>query len=217
MAATERYSVLRPSDLVSLTIRSTRLQERTSTGRGHGMGRHRRRPPDRRPAPQHIAESVVGSPSMQGRPAGPSSLHFIVPPGRVMPLFVEGILAAANELELAGTPREQGKASTLELPWRLLLAVEDKARCRHRHRPATSGDGVTAMWHTRILAPAPRSHAYSAVFPFASLPLETPFADSTPLGDCIKKIATQGRDHPGTPAQLTNSSSPRAARRFPAQ
>jgi hypothetical protein len=31
MAATERYSVLRPNDLVSLTIRSTGLQERTST------------------------------------------------------------------------------------------------------------------------------------------------------------------------------------------
>lgn len=64
---------------------------------------------------------------MQGRPAGSTSLHFIVPPGRVIPLSVEGVLAAANELELAGTPREQGKASTLELPWRLLLAVEHKA------------------------------------------------------------------------------------------
>lgn len=202
MAATERYSVLRPSDLVSLTIRSTGLQERTSTAGvtewvATGEGRLI---VDLQP--QHIAESVVGSPSMQGRSAGPSSLHFIVPPGRVIPLSVEGVLAAANELELAGTPREQGKASTLELPWRLLLAVEDKARCRHRHRPATSGDGVTTMWHTRILAPAPRSHAYSAVFPFASLPLETPFADSTPLGDDIKKIATQGRDHPGTPVAV---------------
>lgn len=58
------------------------------------------------------------------------------------------------------------------------------------------------MWHTRILAPAPRSHAYSAVFPFASLQLETPFADSTPLGDDIKKIATQGRDHPNTPVAV---------------
>jgi hypothetical protein len=62
MAATEHYSVLRPSDLVSLTIRSTGLQDRTGT-------------------------------------------------------------AAVNELELAGTSREQGKASTLELPWRLLLAI----------------------------------------------------------------------------------------------
>ncbi|MGW7647115.1 hypothetical protein [Streptomyces bobili] len=202
MAATERYAVLRPSDLVSLTIRSTGLQERTSTtgvtewvATGEG-----RLIVDLQP--QHIAESVVGSPSMQGRPAGPSSLHFIVPPGRVIPLSVEGVLAAANELELAGTPHEQGKASTLELPWRLLLAVEDKARCRHRHRPATSGDGVTAMWHTRILAPSPRSQAYSAVFPFASLPLETPFADSTPLGDDIKEIAAQGRAHPGMPVAV---------------
>ncbi|MFJ5774578.1 hypothetical protein [Streptomyces sp. NPDC093094] len=202
MAATERYSVLRPSDLVSLTIRSTGLQERTgttgvtewvATGEGRLIVDLQ---------PQHVAESVVGSPSAQGRPAGPSSLHFLVPSGHVIPLSVEGVLAAANELKLVGTPREQGKASTLELPWRLLLAVEHEARCRHRHRPATSSDGVTPMWHTRILAPAPRSHAYSAVFPFASLPLETPFADSTPLGDSVKKIAAQGQNHPGTPVAV---------------
>lgn len=200
MAATDRYSVLRPSDLVSLTIRSTGLQERTSTAGirewvATGEGRLI---VDLQP--QHVAESVVGSSSVQGRPAGATSLHFIVPPGHVIPLTVEGVLAAANKLKLAGTPREQGKASTLELPWRLLLAVEDKARCRHRHRPATSDDGVTALWHTRILAPC--SPAYSAVFPFASLPLETPFADSTPLGEGVKKIAARGCDHPGTPVSV---------------
>ncbi|WP_158756584.1 hypothetical protein [Streptomyces sp. NRRL S-475] len=202
MAATGRYSVLRPSDLVSLTIRSTGLQERTSTA---GVTEWVATVEGRLIVdlqPQHIAESVADSLSMQGRPAGPSSLHFIVPAGRVIPLSVEGVLAAADELELAGTPREQGRASTLELPWRLLLAVEHKARCRHRHRPAPSGNGVTAMWHTRILAPTPRSHAYSAVFPFASLPLERPFADSTPLGDNIAKIATRGRDHPDKPVAV---------------
>lgn len=202
MAATERYSVLRPIDLVSLTVRSTGLQERTNAAGvtewvAAGEGRLI---VDLQP--QHLAESVVGSPSAQGRPAGPSSLHFIVRPGYVIPLSVEGVLAAVNELELVGTPREQGKASTLELPWRLLLAVEHRARCRHRRRPATSGDGVTAMWHTRILAPAPRSDAYTAVFPFASLPLETPFADSTPLGAGVEKIAARGRDHPGTPVAV---------------
>ncbi|MFG2934166.1 hypothetical protein [Streptomyces achromogenes] len=123
-----------------------------------------------------------------------------MPTGRVIPLTVEGVLAAMNELKLAGTPREQGKASTLELPWRLLLAVEDKARCRHPRRPATSDAGVTALWHTRVLAPY--SPAYSAVFPFASLPLETPFSDSTPLADGVKKIAALGHDHPGTPVAV---------------
>ncbi|MFI9429174.1 hypothetical protein ACIG54_37270, partial [Streptomyces achromogenes] len=123
-----------------------------------------------------------------------------MPTGRVIPLTVEGVLAAMNELKLAGTPREQGKASTLELPWRLLLAVEDKARCRHPRRPATSDAGVTALWHTRVLAPS--SPAYSAVFPFASLPLETPFSDSTPLADGVKKIAALGHDHPGTPVAV---------------
>jgi hypothetical protein len=201
MAATDRYAVLRASDLVVLTIRSTGLRERISTAgvtewvAADGEGRLIIDLP-----PQHIAESVVGSPSMQGRPAGPSSLHVVVPSGRVIPLSVEGVLAAANELKLAGTPRVQGKASTLELPWRLLLAVEDKARCRHRHRPATGGDGITAMWHTRILAPC--SPAYSAVFPFASLPVETPFADSTPLGANIKKIAGQGSAQPSTPVAV---------------
>ncbi|MEE1739759.1 hypothetical protein PUR49_25090 [Streptomyces sp. BE147] len=200
MSATERYAVLRPSDLVSLTVRSTGLQERTgaagvrewvATGEGRLIIDLE---------PQHVAESVVGSPSVQGRPAGPTSLHFTVPPGYVIPLTVEGVLAAANKLKLVGTPREQGKASTLELPWRLLLAVEDKARCQHPQRPATSDDGVTAIWHTRILAPS--SPAYSAVFPFASLPLETPFADSTPLGEGVKKIAARGYDHPGTPVSV---------------
>ncbi|GHF60624.1 hypothetical protein GCM10018787_05990 [Streptomyces thermodiastaticus] len=150
--------------------------------------------------PQHVAESVVGAPSVQGRPAGPTSLHFTVPAGRVIPLTTEGVLAAANDLELVGTPREQGKSSTLELPWRLLLALQHRARCQHPQRPATSDDGVTALWHTRILAPS--SDAYSAVFPFACLPMETPFADSTPLGDGVKKIAARGRDNPDTPVTV---------------
>jgi hypothetical protein len=197
MSATERYTVLRPSDLVSLTVRSTGLRERTGAAGvtewvAEGEGRL-----ILDLEPQHVAESVVGVPTAQGRPAGPSSLHFVVPRGHVVPLTVEGVLAAANELRLAGTPREQGKASTLELPWRLLLAVEHQARCRHPRRPATSADGVTALWHTRILAPS--SAAYSAVFPFAALPPETPFADTTPLGEGVMRIVARGRDHPGTP------------------
>jgi hypothetical protein len=72
--------------------------------------------------PQHIAENVVGSPSMQGRPAAVQpALHRAARSRH--PLSVEGVFAAVNELELAGTSREQGKASTLELPWRLLLAI----------------------------------------------------------------------------------------------
>ncbi|BBC29420.1 hypothetical protein SGFS_007140 [Streptomyces graminofaciens] len=70
MAATERYSVLRPSDLVSLTIRSTGLQERTSTfggtewvatGEGSIVDLQPNAPPAPTKSPTDIAQGVVSS------------------------------------------------------------------------------------------------------------------------------------------------------------
>jgi hypothetical protein len=105
-----------------------------------------------------------------------------------------------DDLTLAVAPREQGKASSLELPWRLLLALQDKARCRHRSTRGGGSEGVTEMWNTRVLAPS--LSRYSEVFPFASLPLETPFALSTPLRDKVPEIAARGRANPGLPVRV---------------
>jgi hypothetical protein len=205
--ATDMYSALRPRDLVSLTVRGTGLREQTGVNgvrewiAADGGGSLIVDLP-----PQHIAETVLAASSStsHARLSGPSSLHFVVPRGRTVTLSVEGVLAAMNELDLKVAPREQGKASTLELPWRMLLAIQDQARCRHRRAVVSSSDGVTQMWHTRILAPirAPSPSGYAAVFPFASAQAEIPFANNTPLENQMNRIAQLGKANPTLPMEV---------------
>ncbi len=202
MASAETYSVLRPRDFVSFTVRSTGLQERLGANgfmewvAVDGEGRLIVELP-----PQHIAETVLaaGTSTSQGRLAGPSSLHFAVPRHRAVTLSVEGVLAAMNGLALVVEPREHGKASSIELPWRLLLALERNASCRHRSASPPGGAGVTPMWHTRIMGPS--STGYSRVYPFKSLDLETPFANGTPLRTDVTKIV-EGFKTTGTPVTV---------------
>jgi hypothetical protein len=197
-AAAGTHTVLRSRDLVSLIVRSTGLREEIGTSGvpewiadGAAGGRLIVEFP-----PQHIAETVLtNTTSSAARLAGPSSLHFIVANERIA-LSAAGVLRAMATLPLAVTPRAQGASSTLEFPWRLLLALQRDARCVHRQLPASSADGVSEMWHTRVLGPA---GSYAEVYPFASLPLERPFAADTPLRDSVATIASQGAAHPDQP------------------
>jgi hypothetical protein len=186
-----KYYVLRPSDLVWFTITADGLHERAGGGGAELVADG----PQARlivefPS-QHIAETLpaAGSSSSQARPAGPSRLHFLVD-DKPIPLSVNGILSAMNRLLLQAGPRTQGEASTLELPWRVLLGLEHLAGCAHRSAPATSADGVTELWHTRIVR-ADKTNA--AVYPIAILPVEppSPFADQTPLDPYFNAISHQ--------------------------
>ena len=202
-APTGPYTAVRPRDLVSLSVTGRGVREQVGAG---GIPEWvAEGPPGRLIVdfpPQHIAETVLpsGGSTSRARLAGPSSLHFDITnqPNQRVPLSVEGLLAAMTELPLAVRPRVQGQASTLELPWRLLLALEQEdnilPRCSHRRKPASTADGVTELWHTRILRPGAE---YAAVRPFASLPRESSFADQTPLKhNVLAAIGTEGANHP---------------------
>ncbi|WP_317621084.1 hypothetical protein [Streptomyces sp. CBMA123] len=154
-AATLSYPVLRPDDLVTLTVRSQGLHEQAGPdgtvqlvadpGGGHLLV----------DVPsQHLAETVVES----GRPpqgflAGPSTLCFAVGPDPVT-LTVAGLLDAMNRLPLvitAATTTDPG--ARLEVPWNLLLTLQPDARCTHRTLPATGTAGGTELWHSRVAGP----------------------------------------------------------------
>jgi hypothetical protein len=192
---TGAYTALRPRDLVSLSVTGSGVREQVGTD---GNREWVAEGPQGRLIvnfpPQHIAETVLpsGGSSSRARLAGSSRLHFNITNQRVQ-LSVEGMLAAMTQLPLVvGPPHGQG--STLELPWQLLLALEPPARCSHRRKPASTADGRTELWHTRILGSGTN---YAAVRPFRSFSREPSFADQTPLADrVVAAIAAEGTNHP---------------------
>ena len=115
--------------------------------------------------PQHIAEastptgSVPGFPPLASAAAGGSQLAFTVPDGVAsLPLDLPTLLGWASLVPVppahpAGTPGLPG-ASVLELPYRMLLAV-DAAQWQHPTAavfdPAT---GAAELWRTRAIAPS---------------------------------------------------------------
>ncbi|MEV7392555.1 hypothetical protein [Streptomyces sp. NPDC091215] len=154
-APTSSYDVLRPDDLVTLTVRSQGLHEETRPDgtvqlvAGPGGGHLLVDVP-----PQHLAETVVES----GQPprsflASPSTLCFAVGADPV-PLTVAGLLDAMNRLPLVVTSATTASLlARLEVPWNLLLTLQPDARCTHRTLPATGAAGGTALWHSRIAGP----------------------------------------------------------------
>ena len=115
--------------------------------------------------PQHVAEtstpagSVPGYPPLGSVAAGGSQLAFTVPDGVAsLPLDLSTLLGWASLVPVppahpAGTPGLPG-ASVLELPYRMLLAV-DAAEWQHQAAavldPAT---GAAELWRTRAIAPS---------------------------------------------------------------
>ncbi|WP_172652938.1 hypothetical protein [Rhodococcus opacus] len=194
------YSLLRTRDLASLTVYAQSLRERVTT---EGVREWVGDSTDSRLIvdlpPQHIAETVLteSSPDTSARIAGPTTLHFVVPAGKAIALTVDGVLAAMNDCRLDVAA---GTTTTLELPWTMRLGLHKNARCHHRPEPLTTSDGVTPMWHTRILGPGPSG--YSPVFPIASLTVDSQFAGGTPLRDKVPKIVQQALANPTTPVDV---------------
>ncbi|MDC2959279.1 hypothetical protein PO587_33085 [Streptomyces gilvifuscus] len=197
------YHVLRPQDLVVLTVGSVGLTERQ---RPDGVvelvasrtgGRLIVDFP-----PQHTTEAVLNSgTSAQARIAGPTRLHFAVGLDPI-PLTVDGLLDAMGRLPLVTTPQSPGQeVCRLELPWRLLLALRpgrDCPHCEHLSEPAATTDGATELWHSRITGPGP--HQLLEVTPYQALPDDSGF--STPLGAVADTIALLGRGHPDQPVAV---------------
>lgn len=151
------YPVLRPDDLVTLTLRGRGLHEQTRSdgtvqlvadpGGGYLLVEA--------PA-QHLAETVVESGlPLQGYLAGPSTLCFAVG-GDPVVLTVEGLLEAIGRLPLVTAAASAGddEVTRLELPWRLLLSLQQphtgRIQCVHRTRPAVGITGGAELWHSSI-------------------------------------------------------------------
>ena len=202
------FQLLRPADLAQLTITTVGLQQQTGPSGPQLVASGTQGELIVDLPPQHVGEAVPdgATSTSQARLAGPSRLHFIVDT-QPIPLTATGILSAMNRLPLA--PRTQGNASTLELPWRVMMAVGDsqtppvnpdqRTRCVHRSAPATSAGGVTELWHTRMMG---GGNAYAPVYPRATLPLESGFAATTPLGEFFDKINAKASQHPDQPMDV---------------
>ncbi|MFF2079658.1 hypothetical protein ACFVXG_33485 [Kitasatospora sp. NPDC058162] len=195
-APTGSYPVLRPEDLVTLTVRSQGLHQQTlpdgtvqlvaDTGSGGHLLVD--------VPPQHLAETVVesGQPP-QGFLAGPSTLCFAVGPDPVT-LTVAGLLDAMNRLPLlieASTTADL--LARLEIPWNLLLTLQSDARCTHRTLPSTGTAGGTELWHSRIAGP----DGHLTARPVRSLADGTDHG--TPLDAWFDQIVTAAAQNPGIP------------------
>jgi hypothetical protein len=125
--------------------------------------------------PQHVGEetSPPGSAAPLQLPAGgggafvpawhgvlsaPTRLAFAVSAGTLIPLTIEGVLAAVMNNPLLGSVGVPGPDDTaIELPWRLVIAprgrsAAGKVVCRHLAR-AVSADS-SGLWRTRLIDPA---------------------------------------------------------------
>ncbi|MEU5431809.1 hypothetical protein AB0G73_00340 [Streptomyces sp. NPDC020719] len=193
--ASNSYTVLRPDDLVTLTVRGQGLHEQTRTDgtvqlvADPGGGRLIVDVPA-----QHLAETVVESGlTLQGYLAGPSTLCFAVGQDPIT-LTVDGLLDAMNQLCLVTSAVSAGDEVTrLELPWRLVLALQQGAQCihcAHRTLPATSTGGGTELWHSRISGPDGRL----AARPVQALPDGTSLG--TPLDAWLDQIVAAAGKNP---------------------
>ncbi|MER7582392.1 hypothetical protein [Kitasatospora sp. NPDC097691] len=199
-ASPSSYAVLRPDDLVTLTLRSRHLHEQTRpdgtvqlvADAGAGGGRLIVEVP-----PQHLAETLAesGLPP-QGYLAGPSTLCFAVGADPVV-LTVEGLLDAMDHLPLVTTAASAGDEVTrLELPWRLVLALQQQPRCTHRSLPATGAGGGTELWHSRVHDTDGRLTAR----PVRAVPGGTNLG--TPLDAWLDQIVAAAAQNPGVPVAV---------------
>jgi hypothetical protein len=197
----QNYQLMRPPDHVWLTITTDGFSQQTGANGPELIADNPQARLIVELPPQHIAETVLpaGSSSSRGRLSGPSILHFQAD-AQPIPLSANGILSAMNRLSLIVNQQAQGEASTLELPWRLRLGFgQDTRGLAHRATPATSPNSVTELWHTRIVR---ADDTYAAVCPLTTLPVESAFADQTPLGPFFNTIGPQISANPGQPMSV---------------
>ncbi|MFC9502320.1 hypothetical protein [Streptomyces sp. NPDC057002] len=200
-AGTDGHRVLRPQDLVTLTVRGAGLSKRVRpdgevelAAGGTGGLLIVDFPP------QHIAESALGSgTSRQAYLAGSSRLCFALRQGKVV-LSAEGLLDAMQRLTLVTDPAFTGQeVSRIELPWRLLSALRQGTTCVHRTKPATGAAGVTELWHSRLIA---EGSGPLVLRPRAAVPEPTGGAPDTPLHGWVEQIAAAGAGNPGRPVEV---------------
>ncbi len=201
-AGTDGHRVLRPQDLVTLTVRSTGLGKRVRPdgevellAGGSGGLLIVDFPP------QHIAESALDAgTSRAAYLAGPSRLCFALRQGTVV-LSAEGLLDAMQRLTLVTDQASTGQeVSRIELPWRLLSALRQGTKCVHRTKPATGSGGATELWHSR-LTPT-ETGGRLGLRPRAAVPEPTGGAPDTPLHGWVEQIVAAGTGQPVEVDQL---------------
>ncbi|MFJ3811741.1 hypothetical protein ACIPWE_35950 [Streptomyces sp. NPDC090073] len=201
-AGADGHRVLRPKDLVTLTVRSAGLAKRVrpdgevelvaSAAGGMLIVDF---------PPQHIAEAALNAgTSSVAFLAGSSRLCFALRQGTVT-LSAEGLLEAMRVLPLVTDPTSTGQeVSRIELPWRLLSALRQGTKCVHRTKPATDAAGATELWHSRLIAGGGTGRL--GLVPRAAVPEPPGGAPDTPLHGWVEQIAAAGTAHPGQPVDL---------------
>jgi hypothetical protein len=199
-AAADEYRVLRPEDLVMLTVRSVGLREQLRpdgvvelVGEGSG-GRLIVDLP-----PQHIAESVLESgTSSRGVMADSSRLCFAVRQDSFV-LSVDGVLDAMKRFPLVTAPGAAGQeVSRIELPWRMLSTLQEGTRCVHRTSPAPGTGGATELWHSRLTGPD--GYGRLGIRPYRALPDASGL--DTPLRGWVEKIVAAAVRNPNEPVAV---------------
>ncbi|MEV0660860.1 hypothetical protein ACIBI3_11150 [Actinomadura luteofluorescens] len=167
--AGERFSVVRPDDLLVLDVELVNL-----VVDGDRLARADRSQPAHllvHLPPQHVLEASIGVGEVPPKPlpafvAGPSRLVLTLADGvDEIEFSVEGILTwwppgrlGSQTVPRSFPPDDPDDPTTfnglpvtaIEFPSRLLICHENDARWWHRTRPFTA-DGRTEVWHTRLV------------------------------------------------------------------
>lgn len=156
--------------------------------------------------PQILGEEVEGPGGLPrgARIGGTSQVTYSVPVGTVLTLDAAGVLAAlADATVVAGLPGGGDRSTSIELPWRLLVAPQDAAGRqvlgRAPGRPVASEAGVVGLWHTRFVGSAAvTGDAGLNLVPIAALDdVSVPPLGETALDDFVRRSIVSQSSPPG--------------------
>ena len=138
----------------------------------------------------------IPDPPIQTRIAHESRLVFVVPQSFPdIEYTLNGILDACRQLPLnVSTNTELPGATTtaIELPWRMILSPDEKARWRHSSTPVkTSSTNTTELWHMQMVVPDADGNEIISPYPDPNRSTRVTWALSG-MGD---EAAKRGNNH----------------------
>lgn len=154
IAETQRLLIVRPHDLVVLSVRCRGFDQQGPSLLAGGEGGL----VELTLPPQATGEQAYSGATVQARLSAPARVTFAVDPDTVLPLDADGLLAALATARWVsdGTPLGLSPAA-VELPWGLVLAPRprvagDPMRFALPARAVAADDGATGLWHLRAEA-----------------------------------------------------------------